>query len=313
MTHEVIETLKGIAPIAEQSESWEQRRHRGIGGSDAAAACGISPWKSRYQLWLEKTADEPPSFEQSEPMRWGTLLEPVIRQRYCDITGKSVVVPEQLLRHRKYQWCIANVDGLTDDDRVFEAKTARSGDGWGEDGSDVIPDYYQTQVQHYMAVTGAEAADVAVLIGASDFRILTVPADEELQSLLIEREAEFWDLVVRRVAPEPETIGDVQLAFPRSKGDFAEASVDVVLAIEAVKKLKKQQSEIEAEIDKRKAEIMAAIGERDGIKDGDRVMATWKSAKPTKRFDTKAFAKAQPDLYSQFLKESEGSRRFLVK
>ena len=40
---------------------------------------------------------------------------------------------------------------------------------------------------------------------------------------------------------------------------------------------------------------------------------TWKSTKPGKAFDEKAFAAAHPDLYQQFIKERPGYRRFLLK
>ena len=43
-----------------------------------------------------------------------------------------------------------------------------------------------------MAVTGFVVADVAVLIGGSDFRLYEVPADAELQQMLVDAEAEFW-------------------------------------------------------------------------------------------------------------------------
>ena len=42
------------------------------------------------------------------------------------------------------------------------------------------------------------------------------------------------------------------------------------------------------------------------------VAATWKSAKPSLRFDSSAFKAAQPETYSQFCRPVE-SRRFLIK
>ena len=47
-----------------------------IGGSTAAAACGIDPHHSRVALWLEMTGRV--TTLESEPMKWGKLLEPVI-------------------------------------------------------------------------------------------------------------------------------------------------------------------------------------------------------------------------------------------
>ena len=43
------------------------------------------------------------------------------------------------------------------------------------------------------------------------------------------------------------------------------------------------------------------------------VLATWKNAKPSKRFDSKLFQEAMPDIYNKFVYEQPGSRRFLVK
>mgnify|MGYP002508492795 CR=1 FL=1 len=51
---------------------------------------------------------------------------------------------------------------------IFEAKTAsayKAGE-W----EDTIPDEYQLQIQHYMAVTGYAGAYIAALIGGNTFR-----------------------------------------------------------------------------------------------------------------------------------------------
>jgi predicted phage-related endonuclease len=39
--------------------NWLEVRRQGIGGSDAAAAVGLSPYKSPLELWLEKPAVTP--------------------------------------------------------------------------------------------------------------------------------------------------------------------------------------------------------------------------------------------------------------
>jgi hypothetical protein len=45
----------------------------------------------------------------------------------------------------------------------------------------------------------------------------------------------------------------------------------------------------------------------------DEVLATWKSSKPSKKFDAKLFQTAMPDIHAQFIVEQPGSRRFLIK
>ena len=54
-------------------EDWLELRKNGIGGSDAAAVCGISRYKSPVELWMEKTDKMAPS-EAGESAYWGTVL-----------------------------------------------------------------------------------------------------------------------------------------------------------------------------------------------------------------------------------------------
>lgn len=209
-----------------------EARSRGIGGSDAAVALGLSPWKTALELWREKRGEGEP-VPETEPMRWGTLLEPVIRQEYANRTGRVVRVPTDTLTHASLPFILANVDGVTDDRRLFEAKTARSAQGWGEPGTDAIPQPYLIQVQHYLLVLGYEVADVAVLIGGSEYRQYEVTADAELQEMLIEGEADFWRHVESGQAPEldlesPRALEIVRKLFPGTNGQrvTADAALD---------------------------------------------------------------------------------------
>lgn len=182
--------------------AFHAERLTGIGGSDAAVALGLSPYRTPLELYLEKRGEIPP-FEGNEATLWGQLLEPVVRDEYARRTGRQVSVPP-LARHPKHDFLIAHADGLTTDGRCYEGKTARSADGWGEPGTDQIPQAYLIQVQHVMLVTATPVADVAVLIGGSDFRLYEVPADRELQDMIVEGEAAFWQRVQKGHAPDPD-------------------------------------------------------------------------------------------------------------
>lgn len=309
--------MTGIA-IAEVTESprlrWLRDRQQGIGGSDAAATVGLSPWVTPYDLYLDKT--EPiADTEPSEPMLWGTLLEPVIRQRYCDVTGRTVVVPSGMFRHPEYDWCLATLDGHTvDGERIFEAKTGRDSEGWGDAGSDEVPDHYALQVQHYMAVTGIGVTDVAVLFGGSDFRIYTVDADSHVQSMLLDAEAEFWERVQRRDPPDPVTAGDVRRRWRRASiAGMVDAEPDDVAAWEELLFLRGTIADLETEKETLETKLKSRIRDSEGIQADGKPLATWKNAKGAKRFDVSRFKTEHPDLFDLYLTESEGSRRFLLK
>jgi hypothetical protein len=57
--------------------------------------------------------------------------------------------------------------------------------------------------------------------------------------------------------------------------------------------------------------LMADKGEIRSV-DGS-TLVTWKSAKPSMSFSASLFKTAYRDLYDQFVVQSPGSRRFLVK
>lgn len=293
-------------------EQWLAERRTGIGGSDAAAAVGMSKWKTRLELFLDKTGRL--RTEETEPMRWGTMLEPIVRQEYVNRTGRTVIVPNRILRHATREFAIVNVDGIADQCRVYEGKTARSADGWGEPGTDEVPIEYLLQVQHAMFVTGLAVADIAVLIGGNDFRLYVVPADAELQALMIEQEAGFWRHVVDDIEPAPVTYEDMKLAWRRATGGKVIADHS---AEEVARQLRLVKNEIKV-AEEREAMLLAKLqGQMKEASElvngsGD-LLATWKNVNAAPRFDMERFKSEQPDLWKSFLVEPTPRRQFLLK
>lgn len=296
-------------------QEWLNERRSGIGGSDAAAVLGLSKWKTPLQVYLDKRG-EAPEIPDNEAMLWGRALEPVIRQQYAERTGRAVLMPDGILRHPAHSFMLANLDGMTEDRRVVEIKTARTAQAWGEPGSDEVPQDYLLQVQHYMAVTGFEVADIAVLIGGSDFRLYEVPADRELQEMLIDAEDAFWRNVEQGIPPEPVSYADMQARFGRASREGmveAESDPDVLVAVAKLRAIRETMKTMEADEEAQKAVIMKALGEKDTLTIAGQPAVTWKAAKPAQRFDANAFKAAHPTLYAEFLKTGEASRRFLLK
>ena len=217
-------------PLEESRAAWLKQRQLGIGGSDVAPILGLSKWRTPLDVYNDKTSDTLDDIDNTS-MEWGRRLEPVIRQKYADVTGMPVVQPSAMFQSVLHPFMVANVDGIRADGALVEIKTARSGTDWGDEGTDQIPEYYFTQVQHYMAVLGADRCDVAVLIGGSDFRIYTVERDEEIIDMLIEEERKFWDLVVNRTPPAPRTAEEVAATFSSSQKEEREATADVADAL----------------------------------------------------------------------------------
>ena len=295
-------------------EQFVNGRRRGIGGSDVGPILGLSPWKTAYQVWLEKT--QPLGIDEPTPqMKYGILMEPIIRQWYADETGRKVTVLKDMLHHPQYPFIIANLDGIADGQRVLEIKTAQYADDWGEQGTDEIPIYYNTQIQQYMMVTGFDVADVAVSFGGRMPVIYEVPADKDLHTILLEKMVEFWALVQSNTPPEPVTYADAIARFGgKSVGKEVVASAEIETAALELKVVREKLTALKMIEEDVKGRLMIALGENDTLVDpAGKVLATWKQSKATTKFDLDLFKKENPSAFTTYQKEQPGSRRFLIK
>jgi putative phage-type endonuclease len=295
--------------------AWLEERRKGIGGSDVAAIMGISPWKTAYQIYLEKRK-EVEDWSGNEATDWGTRLEPAIRQWYSDTTGRAVRVPDKILYHKEYPFMLASLDGFTDDNRIVEIKTARGNDGWGEPGTNQIPDVYMLQVQHYMFVTGYPVTDIPVSIGGAPPVLYEVPEDKELQKMILEAGVEFWRRVMMGDPPEPVTFSDIVQRYGKSKAQGAIiASEEDLFLVDCLRYVRAQLKALEAEEEEIKGKLIKTMGDSGDalINAGGDLLVTYKLSKPRVSFDYKSFQKQHPDLYKEFTIVGESSRRFLIK
>lgn len=264
---------------------WLDARRKGIGGSDAAAACGLSPWKSPYTLWCEKTG-EYVSDPGSEAARWGQLLEDVVAEEFARREDLRVVPFPVLLSHPDHPWMLANVDRLVVDENgeacaLLECKTTSL---WLEDeweGED-FPDHHAMQVHHYLAVTGLPRAYVAVLIGGQRMpEPRTVERDEQMIADLVKIEGEFWKLVESRVAPALDGSDSTRDTLRARYGEVTpeksvEVPPEVVSAIRRRRALRDEMKRLDEEARRCEAEVMAALADAEVGTYAGETVCTWK-------------------------------------
>lgn len=189
-------------------------RKMGIGGSDIAAILGLSPFRTPFDVWLEKTGD--PAFkpqEETPQMRFGTLMEPVLARVYEEEHPGTKIVPmggahsEPIWHPNKIAY--AHIDGIVTGEPaaisgpqngIWEGKTAWDDRDW----RDGVPIYYETQVRHYLAITGEPWCDITICFRQSAaFRHFRVDANPEIDAGLIEVGLRFWTDHVLTLQPPP--------------------------------------------------------------------------------------------------------------
>lgn len=306
---------KGVNVKNLSREEWLEERRKGIGGSDAAAVCGLSPWKTAAGVYLDKVG-EAPAFdgEASERMRIGHDLEDYVARRFAEETGKKMRRNNYMLHHDDYPFILGDIDReIVGEDAILECKTTNS--YAAKDWQDEPPLHYQIQCQHYLLVTGAKRCYIAALIGNERFAWFVIERDEETIQDLLTVEADFWRRYVEAgECPPPDGSKAyeelMQARYPQDDGGEMELSNDAREAALNYLVLKDQIDEMEQRL--RNARQIVEVEMRTNSKAAaDGVRVTWKTQSRTS-VDTKRLREEQPDIYDAYTKTSE-SRVFRVK
>lgn len=316
--------LKLVKTANLDRDQWLTVRKGGIGSSDAASAVGLNPYKSALELWMEKTGREAnlpkvdPNDEAS-PMYWGTLLEPIVAAHYTKRTGNRVRRINAVLQHPKHSWMLANIDREVigaPDVQILECKTA------GQNGArlwkDGVPEYVQLQVMHQLAVTGKQAADVAVLICGQELQVHRIERDETMIAQLIALERRFWQYVELDQAPlaDGSESADVALRalYPNDSGQTIDLSADQEMSqafwdLLGVRQVLEIKLGLEAQLKQR---IQQRMGEASGaiFRHGE---VSWRRSKDASALDAARLLAEQPDLVKAYQLPKAGTRRFLVR
>ncbi|WP_311537044.1 lambda-exonuclease family protein [uncultured Anaerococcus sp.] len=306
--------MKKIANLTELTrEDWLKMRTKGIGGSDAAAACGLNPWKSKASLYLEKTGQVVKDFD-NEILRQGRDLEDYVAKRFTEATGKKVRRNNFMMARKNYPFMFADIDReVVGENAILECKTTSpyAKDKW-DDGK--IPINYELQCHHYMMVTGAEKCYIACLIFSTDFVIREIERDEEVIQMLEAQEIDFWtNYVEKGEMPAPDGSDEYDQALKdRFKGGLEEG-LDLEINkqdYEAYKDRKDLIKTLDADNKEFEQRIKLQLGDHDYGR-SEFLQVTYRPV-VTSRIDTKRLKADKPELYKEYLKDSE-YRRFNLK
>lgn len=304
-------------------EDWLEVRKTGIGSSDAAAAVGLNPYQSQLELWMVKTGRDArlPKVDpndDSTPMFWGTLLETFVAAAYTRRTGNRVRKVNAVLQHPAHPWMLANLDrevmGAADV-QILECKTTgMNGQKLWRDG---VPEYIQLQVQHQLAVTGKQAADVAVLVCGNDFRTFRIQRDERMIKSLIDLERRFWHFVETDTPPPADGSdsaaralqalypgGDTAVLQLEDDSDMNAVFADLLAVRQSLAESEKFEAKLKQRIQERMGNASKAMFSTGEV--------TWKKSRDSVVLDVPKLLQEQPDLLAQYPLEREGSRRFNV-
>ena len=323
-------------------EVWLDWRRKGIGGSDAAAILGVSPFNTARDLYYDKlgivsATDEEVNWVQKEV---GHLLEDLVAKIFAKKTGFKIYQIKKMFYHPDYPYMLADLDyfvELPDGKKaILEIKTTNynATGNWWLDGKEVVPVNYEIQGRHYMAVMNVNQVYFCCLYGNSEQETIIrhIERDMEYEQELIALEDTFWNDHVRTRIPPPY-VEDGDLILESVKNHFGDADQNaaaIELSISAISgtmrylELQAEKSVLNAEIkriDNEMKRLQGRIVDEMGRcctavysrEDTDYTVTYNPIRKPViNKEDLFRLQMQHPDIYDEYVTVNE-SRRFHVK
>ncbi len=181
-------------------KEWLEWRSQGIGGSDAPAIMGVSPWSTPYQKWEEKVYGKKQKDNASK--KFGRATEEASRFEFEDLIGKRMLPAN--VENVEFPWIKASLDGIDPKfETIVEIKKANK-----EDHAlachGIVPEKYFPQCQHIMLVTGkmymfyfsspakGERGQILEVFRDSDY----------IAKELFPKLKEFWEMIQNKTPPK---------------------------------------------------------------------------------------------------------------
>lgn len=200
-----------------EKKEWLEWRRQGVGGSDAAAVMGISPYKTPYQLWLEKTGKEIDEEDNEYIKNKGNQYEPFARAKYELINDMEM--PPIRCQHKDIAFLRATMDGANQENlKGIEIKYTGKDVHEATKLHKTIPAHYMAQIQHQLLVTGFKSIDYLSYYVASgndengnkikpnpktgDLVVVEVVPDMAWIERYLSQVGYFWNCVIKDEAPE---------------------------------------------------------------------------------------------------------------
>lgn len=187
-------------PLVQGSDEWLKYRTGKIMGTDASIILQVNPWSKPIDLWKEKLGLTPPKAE-NKAMARGKALEAEARnlanlaydQDFKDCVIESIERPYQA----------GSLDGISSDGTIILEIKCCGLKNHNAICEGNIPDYYITQVQHLLSVSGADYCIFMAYNPDAEEKIkyINIAPDKDYIDKMNKKEYEFWKKLITLEEP----------------------------------------------------------------------------------------------------------------
>ena len=257
-----------VIDITQRTPEWHAWRRQGVSASEAAVMLGISPHKTPWRLWAEKTGRlEPEDLAGNPNVRRGIEFEDTARQaveRYKEECG--VLLLPVCAEHDGMPWLRASLDGINDKGEPVELKCPADStfEAVKTEGkqSEAFRLYYP-QVQFQMMVTGASKGFLVFYTQKDGGALITfdLELDLNLASELSTITKDFWEAVKQDKAPPMDPGRDVFVPNGEAREAWDALAETRLRLTDAIAKEEKIVKSLKAELKANGTELVGKMGD----------------------------------------------------
>lgn len=314
-----------------------------IGGSDAGIIEGASNFKSKTELFHEKSGVKTPKYRKKmnqEILDNGHYLEEYVANHFkqymfeaCGMQPESIKIVNDtnMYQHPFYSFALCNLDRriwVNGEEGILEIKTTGSLDDIALWKNGKVPEKYEWQCRYYMATMNVDYTYIACMWGftTKEMAVIRIDRDLDVEDKLMSDVKEFVEDCEMGIEPPLQQTHTVELSkyYVRLYGEIDERAkpiefpdndetrdmIDEAILIADEKKLLDKKM---ADLEEREALLVAKILKyTDGksmygsLRIDDNTVAGVSVKVPMHKptFDEEGFKTAYPTQYEEFLKQS---------
>jgi putative phage-type endonuclease len=254
-----VTTAPPVVLECENETDWLHERRSRLTGSEIASIFDANKFKSRLELYAEKTGIIEPKPVDSEPVQWGKEFQGAIGRRFAQKTGREVTEanPFALYVHPDLDWLACTLDFFEKDkekgEGILEAKATDF--QWEEDA----PPMYQIQLQCQLAITGIPYGTLCAFNGLKKPPVwIDYDRHDAFIKTLISKAEEFWWRVQTKNPPpvgveaSESTRAALSALYPHDTGTAVALPSEAVQWTEEIAKFEAQAKALEEQVKIRK-------------------------------------------------------------
>lgn len=268
--------------LCDSREDWLNYRKPDITSTDTAALFGLSPYKTRFEIYHKHASGIILDFKETDRMRKGTKLEAGIAELAAEQEGWTDLAPfkdyMRLPEHRigsSFDF-IATHQGKRILVEIKLVDPFRYRDLWVDNQA---PDHIEIQAAHEMMVADIDQIAIVAWTGGYDANVIYRDRDPEMEAAMLATIAQFWADVDAKNEPDPDfakdeaTIAALFRSLRPQPEDMADAGIDDLitayeLAAMQAREFDKRKSEIKTELHFKLGDVAEAFTNLYKVKAG---------------------------------------------